>query len=327
MSPVIEVLILLFMMKYGVSVELMYLGTLPRLGDLTHFDYFYKCRSCGQSLQWQVDGVDAASHFATDNIGQKRFRANSSGNDIIYLSMLLSSSITNNEVCLIALLLVSRSSMVDLDVLCRGDSEQQRVNNFMTITAYNSTKRGSVQIDYLISNNSIIVLTGVEYTTRIFMCNVNGTSLTWMVNGESSGGFVAHNKIGTSAIRRHLTNDAVVYTEAALITNEPLIKTLTSVLVLSENSSIRQFTISCRSDITELIFNVMDQEVSEPQETTDVVLPTFIVISTKENLVYSSLLQSEYLCHGQGSNIGVICGTSPVIELNVILVVRLRVLF
>ena len=255
------------MMTVGSSINLMFLGSIPRFGNSVLQDYFYRCRSCGKSLQWQVDGIDVVSHLATDTIGQIRFRADRSNSDINYLSMLLSLRITNNEVCMTSLLLVTHLSGDTPEVLCRGDSEPHQIIDSMTSMAIDSVIKNDVQMDYLLYNNYTIIRLGIEYITHIFMCNVNGTSLTWMVNGKPGGDFISEHDVATSAVRRY--HDALVYTEAALITNRHS-KTLSSILVLSGNSSTKEFALSCRSDITELNLVVKNQDLFQPQVTAPV---------------------------------------------------------
>ena len=87
-----------------------------------------------------------------------------------------------------SLLLVSRLSVDTMEVLCRGDSEQRQITDSMTSMASDSVIKNDVQIDYLLYNNYTTMHPGIEYVTHIFMCNVSGTSLTWMVNGESMVG-------------------------------------------------------------------------------------------------------------------------------------------
>ena len=240
------------------AVNVRFLGSVARFRNSSRLDYYYICRTCGQTIQWEVNMADGPSHFETDKIGQVRFRADSTGDDINYLSILLLRTNTNNEMCLTALLVVSRLSSEPVSIVCRGDTSQKMAGNNPTSTFLSDKAiEGDVRIDYLFYDDDIISEHTSTYRTFIFICNVNGTSQFWMAGTDSIGGFVLNNDVGLDAIQRNRNDADIAYTVAVLIARQLIQRTLTSILVLLEENYTRNFSVSCRSDTTELSLPVI----------------------------------------------------------------------
>ena len=66
-------------------------------GTSNVYDHYFSCRACGQSLQWRVNDEDVGSHSVANAVGQVRYRIDSNGKEIKYLSRLLSRSNANSE--------------------------------------------------------------------------------------------------------------------------------------------------------------------------------------------------------------------------------------
>ena len=239
------------------NFSVQYLGHVHRIRNERRHDYYYHCNACGQSLQWRVNGEDAGSHSETDTVGQLRYRMDEDGENIVFLTMLLSRRNIRSGFCLAALLVVSYSSKQNYTVICRGDSQSDEPNPQASPLMNDDRTKDDVAIKYVLYNENIITQCSSTYSTYVFMCDVTGSSQTWMVNRESSGGFVLQNTLGTEAVRRQTNDEDVAYTEAVLVSKQTLGRSLTAILVLSsEKSSTAQFNITCRSDTTELLFEV-----------------------------------------------------------------------
>ena len=240
------------------TVSVQYLGYVNRIRNERRHDYYYHCNACGQSLQWRVNGEDAGSHSEMDTVGQLRYRMDGDGENIVSLTMLLSRRNIRSEFCLVALLVVSYTSQQNPNpnVICQGDSQSNVPNPQASPMMNDSRTDDDVAIEYVLYNENIITQCNSTYSTYVFMCDVTGSSQTWMVNRESSGGFVLQNTLGTEAVRRQTNDEEVAYTEAVFVSKQTVRRSLTAILVLSEKSSTARFNITCRSDNTELHFEV-----------------------------------------------------------------------
>ena len=214
-------------------IDLQYLGSFPRIGNSTRIDYYYRCRTHGNSLQWRVNSEDAGSHSDTDTVGKVRYRSESNGEDIRYLSMLLSRKSSNDSFCLEAMLMISHPSIVDLITVCRGDKQQQAVQNSPPYMSSTIKTKDSVRMDVMLHDIDEIDCSRHRYNTYILVCDVSGTSQTWLVDKKSSGGFVTQNSLGTEVVQHRNNDEALAYTEAILIANRQSKLILTALLVLS----------------------------------------------------------------------------------------------
>ena len=251
------------------TVVVQFLKSVPHFGSSTRNDYYFSCSVNGDSLQWRVNNADAGSHIVQDVIGVTRYRSDNSSEYLEFLTMLLSKNTSNNGNELTAVLVISSSSMMTLIIVCRGEAEQHSVENSVTSTAYSKEIKANVDFEYVFYSDDIITERISKYITFFFVCRVGGQSLTWLLQGRSIAGFVTGNGLGTDVIERH-NNNAVVFAEAVLVGKESSENKLTSLLILSEMLSTEEFTITCRSDTTELDFVVTNPITISPniEETT-----------------------------------------------------------
>ena len=232
----------------GETIDAQFLNVIRRSGPSQYYDYFYSCNSCGRGVQWEVDGESAATHTITDNIGSVAYETERNDSSVLrYTSVLLRKQPKNEAICMDVLLIVTRTEMHPIQVICRGASKQVVIDHQLPdLTVDRPVTENDVKLNFIIGQRGV-VLSNSSFVTQVIMCTTSETSQLWERDQKLAGAFNRVDSAGSSYSESHDLDSSVVSREAILLVKRRNVE-LTSVLIISELNSTLNYTVSCLSD-------------------------------------------------------------------------------
>ena len=241
-------MVLISLKVKGETIHAQFLNVMRRSSSNRYFDYLYSCNSCGRGIQWEVNGESAAMHTVTDNIGSVAYETKHNDSSALrYTSILLGKRSKNDSVCMDALLIVTRTELHLIQVICRGTSQQIIINyQLPDLTVNIPLSENNVKLNFIIGQQGVIS-SNSSIVTQVLMCTTRETSQFWERDKQFAGAFNGVDNAGSSYYESHFLESSVVSLEVILLVYRRNIE-ITSVLVISELNSTQNFTVSCLSD-------------------------------------------------------------------------------
>ena len=240
-----------------------YLDNVRRFGSSTHFDYYYKCRVCNDTLTWHVNSRIVSSYFIQGEVGDIIATPNMSNGHII--SILLSSKRNeNDQVCLTSMLMVPH--LQEPQVACSGNRERIELKNSERSEVCDSYINGSVKMELVFSDG---LETG-NYKIHVVLCLTYG-SMSWQIDGKAFVTFINYinskSHIGKNNTENQRNDPMLLYRGAILI--DRINDSLTSLLVVIENNSTMTSNYMCKSSTDNLDISLPPQiSVTEKEQVT-----------------------------------------------------------
>ena len=209
-----------------------YLGGSQRLGEGNYWDYYFSCNIQGPNLQWVINGTGYGTYLP----GQFDIVFQGSLPTLNYTSFLLSSRTVNRVHLLDSIVIVSVEDNINISVGCVSDvgsdvsSNRDPINNNL-MQAQSSDN--AIRL-FQLWNRIVIQGGNVDVdNTRCFMCGVDSSILSWVINNESSFAFDTQNEIGATF---HLlsTDKYFLRLQTILFASSP--KRLVSIFLLTDSS-------------------------------------------------------------------------------------------
>ena len=208
------------------TVNIVYLRGVPRLNNLSYWDYYFNCNTNGWTLQWEVNG-NALGGFITGEVARILSSTRSNFN---YTATLLSSQPTTGvQSTFDSVLIVSLLGRFSLNVTCSNGTFHNSTNNAESRRdVENKSNTSSIYLELLLTQPIVIA---INQSTSIFVCGVDNHDMKWQVNTETYT-FTVLDSIGKSFQK----NDTIVKNQAILIAHEPY--QVISVLFLTDTSDV-----------------------------------------------------------------------------------------
>ena len=269
-------MVLISLKVKGETIDAQFLNVMRRPSSNRYFDYFYSCNSCGRGIQWEVNGESAATHTVTDDIGSVAYETEHNDSSALrYTSILLGKRSKNDSVCMDALLIVTRTELHLIQVICRGTSQQIIINyQLPDLTVNIPLSENNVKLNFIIGQQGVIS-SNSNIVTQVLMCTTRETSQLWERDQQLAGAFNGVDNAGSSYYESHSLDSSVVSREAILLVKRRNVE-ITSVLVISELNSTHNFTVSCLSDSDFASINLLSRNASsKPASTSSSPASTF----------------------------------------------------
>ena len=203
-----------------------------------------------------MDRESAATHTVTDNIGSVAYETQHNDSSVLrFTSILVGKQQQDDYTCMDALLIVTRTELRPIQVICRGTSQQIIIDYQLPDNIDKNIENGDVKLDFVISHQEGVIARNSNFVTHVFLCTTSETSQLWERDNKLAGAFNSVDNAGSSYFEVHSLESSVISRAAVLLVKHPHVE-LSSVLVISELNSTENLTVSCLSDSSFATINV-----------------------------------------------------------------------
>ena len=226
LSPILFIITLISATSGNVNV--VYLRGIPRLNNLTYWDYYFSCNTEGLTLQWQVNENPLVG-FSTGDVA--RIFSNTRSNFNYTTNLLSSQPTTGGQFTFDSVIIVSLLGRSSLNVTCRNGPSSNSTNNAESRMDVESETIDSVSLELLLTRP---LVSAVNYNTSIFVCGVDNQFMRWETNTNI---FTLRRSDRIGQNQQNLQqNDTFVRQQAILIGHEPY--QIVSVLFVTDTSNV-----------------------------------------------------------------------------------------